>query len=254
MTKADQVVATVQQIYIYPVQSMRGVPVAGAFASLNGIYGDRRYAFVQKRLAGADGFPWMTGREQPRMVTYRPSFARPPALDDAEPPVAVRTPDGDALDVADPRLRERLEANAQVELILIKNGRGNYDSQHISIFSLRTLRVLEQESGASIDPRQFRANLYVEPENGQPFAEEGWLAQVLQVGEAVVAVTKKDTRCMMINLDPDSGNQRPEVLRTVTRLHNQQVGVYANVIVPGVVRAGDSIRVLATTKAGGNAD
>ena len=252
--RVGTVVGTVRQLYIYPVKSMRGMAVEQACVSLNGIYGDRRYAFVQKGCAATDSFPWMTGREQPRMITYQPAVARLPTFEDADPPVNVQTPDGDVFEVSDPRLRARVERDAQTELFLIKNGRGNYDSQHLSIFNLFTLSALEAESGASIDPRQFRANLYVESTEAQAFAEEGWLGHVLQIGTAVVAITKKDTRCMMINLEPRTGRQQPNVLRTVTRLHNQQAGVYANVMSPGVVRPGDVLRVLATTKAGGDAD
>jgi MOSC domain-containing protein YiiM len=46
---------------------------------------------------------------------------------------------------------------------------------------------------------------------------------------------------MMINLDPNTAIQHPEVLRAVTRAHNVQVGIYANVIVPGIVAVGDEI-------------
>ena len=102
--------------------------------------------------------------------------------------------------------------------------------------------------------RQFRPNLIVEGINGRPFEEEEGLGVVAQVGEAVVAVTKKDTRCMMINLDPESGTQHPEVLRALTRLHDQQAGIYANVISPGIVREGDVIRIIGTTKVTDDAD
>ena len=247
-------VATIQQLFVYPVKSMRGVRLPDVFVSLNGIYGDRRYAFVQKRLADRSAFPWMTGREQPRLVTYRPRLSRVPTREDADPPVYVRAPDGDEFPVDDPRLLQRLEADARAELFLLKNARGNYDTQHLSIFNLRTLRALELECNACIDVRQFRPNLIVEGINSRPFEEEEWLGVVAQVGEAVVAVTKKDTRCMMINLDPESGTQHPEVLRAVTRQHNQQAGIYANVLSPGIVREGDVIRIIGTTKVTDDAD
>ncbi len=246
-----ETLARIQELWVYPVKSMRGVPMDEAFVSLNGIYGDRRYAFVQSQRASTDGFPWLTGREQPRMITYQPRLVRQPTRADGDPPIRVSTPDGDEFDVSDPQLRAQLEADAGREVFLIKNGRGNYDTQHLSLFNLVTLRALELESESQIDPRQFRANCYVEPSDGMPFSEEQWLGHVLQIGEAVVAVTKKDTRCMMINLDPASGRQHPEVLRTVTRLHHQQAGIYANVLAPGVVRVGDAIRVLAVTHTSG---
>jgi uncharacterized protein YcbX len=239
------VLGTVRRLYIYPVKSMRGFALEEVHLGLNGIYGDRRYAFVRQDLAGYDGFPWMTGRQKARMVTYQPRFERPPTAEDASPTITVTTPEGDEFAVADPRLRERLEAEYQGPLILLKSNRGNYDSQHISLFGLATVEALALETGSAIDFRQFRANMYVEAACGRPFAEDDWLGQIQQIGTAVLSITKKDTRCMMINLDPENAIQHPEVLRAVARNHDEQAGIYANVIAPGVVRAGDTIRTLA---------
>ncbi len=237
------VVASVKHLYIYPVKSMRGVSVPAAHLGLNGFDGDRRYAFVRKDLATSDGFPWMTGRQTPRMILYSPRFVSAPIHDD-EPSVLVRTPEGAELAVEDPRLRELLEDEYKHDLFLLKNERGNFDSQHISLFSLLTVRQLAMESNRSIDLRQFRANLYLEPTDSMPFTEDSWISHSLQIGdEALIAVTKKDSRCMMINLDPESAVQHPEVLRTVARRHDEQAGVYANVIGPGLIRVGDPIRM-----------
>src|SRR5438270_8753635 len=104
VASASAVLGTVSQLYIYPVKSMRGVELDEAHVGLNGIYGDRRYAFVRHDLAGRDGFPWMTGRQQPRMITYAPRFERPPTAAEPFPPLVVRTPDGEELAVADARL------------------------------------------------------------------------------------------------------------------------------------------------------
>ncbi|MBI1802275.1 MAG: MOSC N-terminal beta barrel domain-containing protein, partial [Chloroflexi bacterium] len=65
-------VAVITQIALYPVKSMRGVAAPEAHLCLNGFYGDRRYAFVRKGLAASDGFPWMTGRQNPQMLLYAP--------------------------------------------------------------------------------------------------------------------------------------------------------------------------------------
>lgn len=234
--------ATIKQIFLYPVKSMRGVAVNTAHLSLNGFIGDRRYAFVQRELAATDGFPWLTGRDKPKMILYAPRFIRAPTAEDWDAPIVVQTPEGQELEIKDSRLERELAELYGHPVFLFKTKRGNFDSQHVSLFSLASLRDLESESASAIDPRQFRANLYIEPV-GDPFVEDEWVGRVLQIGaHARVGVTKKDTRCMMINLDPDSAKQNPAVLRTVTRYHNECVGIYANVIAPGVVRVGDVIQ------------
>jgi uncharacterized protein YcbX len=240
-----EVLATVKHLYIYPVKSMRGVPVEEVHIGLNGIYGDRRYAFVRQDSASLDDFPWLTGRNQTRMLLYVPHFERPPTHDDFDPPLRVATPDGKVFDIADEKLRERIESEHGGKLILLKSGRGNYDSQHISLFSLLSWQMLEMEAGVPIDKRQFRANVYVDPHEAAPFDENAWVGHILQIGSAVVGVTKRDTRCMMINIDPNTAQQQPQVLRTVARRHDEQAGVYANVIVQGLVRKGDPIRLIA---------
>ncbi len=234
--------AIVQSIYLYPVKSMRGVAVNQAHLSFNGFVGDRRYAFVQQALAATDGFPWLTGREKPKMILYAPRFLRQPTAEDWDAPIVVQTPQGQELEIGDSRLEQELGALFGHPLFLFKTKRGNFDSQHVSLFSLASLRDLENESAGAIDHRQFRANLYIEPV-GDPFIEDEWVGRVLQIGEhARVGVTKKDSRCMMVNLDPATAKQNPAVLQTVARYHDGCVGIYANVLAPGVVRVGDVIQ------------
>lgn len=238
----SNVIATIREIYLYPVKSMRGVAVSEAHLTLNGFVGDRRYAFVQEAIAATDGFPWFTGREKPKLILYTPRLERLPTPDDWDVPVLVETPDGEELEIRDARLTEQLSALYRHPLFLFKSKRGNFDSQHVSLFSTVTGAQLEAESNSQIDLRQFRANLYIEPRDGIPFVEDSWVGRVLKVGEsAIIGVTKKDSRCMMINLDPDTANQNPAILRTVAREHGECAGIYANVVSTGVVRVGDTI-------------
>ncbi len=237
--------ATIKQIYLYPVKSMRGVAVNKAHLSLNGFVGDRRYAFVRQELAANDGFPWMTGREKPRMILHAPRFLQTPTPEDWDVPIVVQTPEGAELEIGDSRLAQQIAALYGHPVLLFKTIRGNFDSQHVSLFSVHTLAELEAESESQIDYRQFRANLYIEPTDAIPFIEDSWVGRVLKLGErAVIGVTKKDSRCMMINLDPDTAKQNPAVLRTVVRHHEENAGIYANVVATGLVRVGDKIELV----------
>lgn len=221
---------------------MRGIAVEQAHLTINGFVGDRRYAFVREHLAATNGFPWMTGREKTKFILYAPRFERTPSPDDWDVPVVVETPEGRELEIGDRRLCDEIAALYGHPVFLFKTKRGNFDSQHVSLFSTHTLAQLEAESASQIDVRQFRANLVIEPADAIPFVEDAWVGRVLKIGDtALVGVTKKDSRCMMINLDPDTAEQNPAVLRTVARHHDECAGVYANVIVPGVVGVGDTI-------------
>src|SRR5881628_2523084 len=82
------VVGKIDSLWRYPVKSMRGEELDEAFAGFSGIYGDRLFAFESS--ASPKGFPYLTAREQNRLLQYRPHFrypekaARPVNLTEAE--------------------------------------------------------------------------------------------------------------------------------------------------------------------------
>lgn len=237
-------IATVVELFLYPVKSMAGVAVEHAHVGLDGLLGDRNYSFVRADQAAGNSFPWMTARQSARMLLYKPEFAALPTPDQAEPPVRVRTPEGQLYEAGDSALGEELVAKMGHPLFLLKSARGVFDCQHLSLFSLATLSALAAEAGCSIDRRQFRANIYMEPASGKPFEEETWTRCLLQIGDVVIGVTKRDGRCMIVNLDPDTATQNPKVLKTVVQGHQGQVGIYANVVRPGMIREGDPIQIV----------
>lgn len=238
-------IATVTELFLYPIKSMAGIAVEEAHVGLDGLLGDRTYSFVRADQAARNSFPWMTARESARMLLYKPEFAQAPTPDQAEPAVKVRTPEGQMRDAGDPAFCEELADKMGHPLFLLKSARGIFDCQHVSLFSLATVKALAAEAGCAIDRRQFRANLYIEPASGKAFEEETWTKALLQVGgEAIIGVTQRDSRCMMVNLDPESVEQNPRVLKTVAQGHQGQVGIYANVVRPGVIRVGNFIRLV----------
>ncbi|MGH9508971.1 MAG: MOSC domain-containing protein [Terriglobales bacterium] len=242
----SRVIATIAQLSLYPIKSMAGVSVPEAHVGLDGILGDRQYAFVRAEQAARNSFPWMTARESSRMLFYRPSFAQLPTSEKPEPAVRVRTPAGAECEPDDAGLREALASDLGQPLFLLKSARGMFDCQHLSIFSLASMRALSEQAGCPIDQRQFRANLYIEPASSQPFEEESWAHSLLEIGDQVLTgVTQRDPRCMMVNLNPETGTQDPRVLRAIAQKHQGQAGIYANVIRPGVIRVGDTIRIIA---------
>jgi MOSC domain-containing protein len=68
-------VGHVESLWRYPVKSMRGQEIAEAFLGFAGVYGDRLYAFRDG--AAQKGFPFLTAREQERMLLYQPRFRHP---------------------------------------------------------------------------------------------------------------------------------------------------------------------------------
>ncbi len=256
----------VESLWRYPVKSMQGERLEEAFIGFPGVYGDRLYAF--RSSAAPAAFPYFTGRELQELLLYRPAYrdreamARPSNLLEAEsigsgltPVYAgpgelaldVTTPAGAVFAIDDPRLVQVLREGVRAahELTLMRSDRAMTDCRPVSLISTQTVSQLGRELGAEMDKRRFRANVYLDLESGSGFGEDAFLGLKLQIGEkAVVEVMVRDGRCKMITLDPATGQANPDVMRLVSQSHEGKAGVYAAVLVEGMVRAGDVVRVV----------
>src|SRR5689334_19961559 len=261
-----KIVGKIDSLWRYPVKSMRGEQLPEAFVGFPGIYGDRLYAFCSS--AAPKGFPWLTAREQEAMLLYRPRYRYPErtmkpdnlaeaqAIGSGLTPVYgdlsdlaldVETPSGERLAIDDPRLLTLLRDGIRDkhELTLLRSHRAMTDCRPVSIFSLQTARALSQELGMEIDKRRFRANLYVDLESGKGFGEDEFVGRTLRVGARTqIAVLKRDSRCKIMTLDPDTAQPGPEIMRQLARDHEGQAGIYGAVLVEGTIRPGDEITLL----------
>ena len=96
-----------------------------------------------------------------------------------------------------------------------------------------------------IDRRRFRANFYADWAEDRPYRENELVGRTLQIGERLrLAVLERDPRCKMITIDPETGQTEQRVLIHVTKAHDGMAGVYAAVLVEGVVRQGDPIHLI----------
>src|SRR5205823_2850051 len=115
----------------------------------------------------------------------------------------------------------------------------------ISFFSLQTVRQLEKESEIPVDKRQFRANVYLDLPELHAFAEDQFVGRSLRLGSKVtVTITKRDGRCMMITLDPETAEKSPALLKTVAQKHEGKAGIYGAVLTEGMIRKGDPVELL----------
>lgn len=256
-------VGTIESLWRYPVKSMAGQELGSAYVGYSGIYGDRVYAIHDA--AAPAGFPWLTAREREHMLLFHPFFrdqesaSRPLNQEDAESSgatpvyaasadlmVDVRTPDGATLPIDDPALLHLLSEglHERHQLRLLSSVRSLTDCSPVSLFSVQTARCLGDELSIPIDKRRFRANLYLDLDSGG-FAEDQFVGRTLRIGgKVVLSVLKRDSRCKIITLDPDTADANPEVMKQVARAHERQVGIYAAVLVEGTIHPGDDVQLL----------
>ena len=254
-------VGTLDAIYRYPVKSMAGEEVTTSFVGYAGLMGDRAFAFVRKK--GPKGFPWHTGREQEDMVLFQPrfrdstgmaqpthveaSFAMGPGVIAVFPPpetfdVEVTAPDGRVYPVRSSELAADLERRGGEPVSLRFSERGLYDCRPISIFGNASASALQEELGTTMDRRRFRANFYVDWDKPHPYFENELVGRTLCIGERLrISVLERDPRCKMITIDPDTGDTDKRILHHVISTHEGAVGIYAAVLIEGIVRQGDPI-------------
>jgi uncharacterized protein len=228
-------VGRVTAAWRYPVKSMAGERLDSAPVTLQGVQGDRGYAFVQ---AGSKSpFPWLTGREMATLLQHRPTW-----VEGERPSLNVRTPGGEEWSIGSDELREHLERESGKQVFLLPNYRGSFDVAPVTLISAGTIGRIAEASGTDAEPGRFRMNFYIETESGEPFAEDAWVGRVLRIGETVrVGVTERDRRCLMITLHPQSAQSSPEVLKAAGELNEAYAGIYGAVLTPGEVREGDEI-------------
>jgi uncharacterized protein YcbX len=261
------IVGKVDSLWRYPVKSMRGEELDEAFASYSGIYGDRVFAF--RSSANHKGFPYFTAREQRRLLQYRPRFrypdkatrpinlieaesrnANPLVADLAELVVDVETPDGKTVAINDPTLIDMLRADVDQkhQVTLMQSQRAMTDCRPVSVFSLQSAQQLAEETGTRVDKRRFRANVYVDLTSANGFAENELVGRSVKIGpKVIISILERDARCVIITLDPDTGEQTPAILKKVAQAHAGMAGVYGAVLVEGLMHKGDPVELLEHT-------
>ena len=222
---------------------MRGEVLEAAELGWHGLDGDRRLAF--RRMDDRSGFPWLTASKLPELLLFAPNRREDGAPEDL--PTHVRTPDGEEMPVfsADLAAEVGRRYGAPVEMMQLKQG--IFDDACISVIASDTVREIARLAGLPPDVRRFRPNIVVRLLRPVPFQEDEWLGGVLSFGEKddddapAIAVTMRDVRCAMVNLDPDTARPAPEVLKAVVRANQNNAGIYGAVTRIGRLAVGQTI-------------
>ncbi len=232
----------VLELWRYPVKSLQGERLDAVTVTSAGLDGDRRYALFDV----GTGFG-LTGRRVPELL-----FASARLRDDGG--IDITLPDGsiarddDALSAwlgrrvmlrsADADFARRYENPVDFEHEAASawapfDGAGGvfHDSGRA-----RVSLVSETTIGAW-DPRRFRANVQLDGED-----EDAMVGSRMQLGGAVLDVSMRIGRCVMITRPQPGGVERDlDVLRTIKRDRGGRLAVGALVVEPGMVRVGDTL-------------
>ncbi len=113
----------------------------------------------------------------------------------------------------------------------------------VHIITTATLGHLANAQRSAVwDPRRFRPNLVIETQPGeQGLAEQSWIGQTLDMGGAKLACTATTPRCGAITRAQRDFGADTQVLRTVVKHAEQNLGIYGRAAEPGILNAGDEV-------------
>jgi len=234
-------IGQIKAIFRYPVKSMAGERLDTASLGWHGLDGDRRFAF--RRIADQGGFPWLTAGRMPELILFKPLCRDLGGGNQS--PTHVRTPEGKILELRGEELRAEIARRHGADVELMQLNQGVFDEASLSLITLATTLQIERESSRNLDIRRFRPNIFIETYRNEPFEEDHWVGKVMSFGEdaegGAVSVTLRDKRCVMINLDPETAQADPSVLKSVVRLNQNNAGVYGTVVITGDLSIGQRI-------------
>lgn len=111
----------------------------------------------------------------------------------------------------------------------------------VATASLNDLARRAEHPALTGQAARFRSTIVVE--TAEPYAEEGWTGEVLDLGGVSLRIGLPIPRCAVIDLHPETGARDVRLLKTLTgyrprnRAGEPVFGMFAEVVAPGVAQA-----------------
>ena len=142
-------------------------------------------------------------------------------------------------------LAAEIERRHGAPVQMMQLGQGIFDQASVSVIGAATVGELGRLAETPADARRFRPNVLVRSARDVPFEEDDWVGGVLTFGGSdeapAVAVTMRDPRCAMVNLDPDGGESTPAVMKACVRANDNHAGIYCTVTRAGRLAVGQAV-------------
>jgi hypothetical protein len=113
----------------------------------------------------------------------------------------------------------------------------------VSLINMASLHDYEAHAGGRRHRRRFRANVWFS--GAPPWSERNWVGQQIQLGGAVLRITKGIVRCPATEVNPETAERDIDAVAELRRFYGHtELGVHAKVIEGGRFALGDAIEVL----------
>jgi uncharacterized protein YcbX len=206
-------IGIVDAVWRYPTKSLRWESLDQAEVELTGLRGDRERALVVTSGHARAGKPYR-GKEHERLHL---------------------TADGAAA--------RALAAERGVE-VEERDGARFFDDAPVSLLLDRWLDDLNAHVGYAVEPVRFRPNFFVRAAPGFTALEEALSGWELAIGDVRLHVRGPIERCVATTYHPDGDASDPRILRFVAQHRQTWMGVYCDVVTPGIARRGDALLIV----------
>ena len=245
--------SVVDQIWRYPVKSLRGETVESSVVTARGLLGDRLWAVRngEGKLGSGKNTQRFRRFPGPALLSLSSRYPVEPSAGPTgiEPPVVIG-PDGSEYPVRDGSADRFFQRECGLaDLSVAPEGEVNhFDEEPVSLVGTATLWwVEEQFPGIATDVRRFRSNLVVR--TAEPFEEETWVGRTVRVGSGDNAVELVFShvleRCVMAAAEQADLPPVPGMLKLLAQRVDQpmRLAVVGAVTRPGVIRRGDTLTI-----------
>lgn len=263
----------VEEIWRYPVKSLRGERLTEARLDRRGLLGDRLWA-VRDPDSGKLGSGKNTTRFRrfpgPPLLELASRYPVEPGPDEVEPPFVIGR-DGREYSVLDGSADLFVQRHTGVRTLRVarESDVDHFDDGPVSLLGTATLRWVEENlPGIPVDRRRFRPNLVVR--TSEPFAEEAWVGRRIRIGgsgagdsgrgggessgdgssDGIAAGVELTVdmvlpRCVMVTMAQADLPDAPEVLKLLGTRADQPVklAIVGHPCGPGTIRVGDAVRL-----------
>jgi uncharacterized protein len=228
------------RLFVYPIKSVRGIELTEAQVLERGLEHDRRFMLVD------GGGNLVTSRQHPKLLTVSTALSGENLIVNAPGMPELRLP----LEVQGEERRVRVWFDWMPGLVVGDGASGWFseflrvpvrlvwmpehserrmnpefgpsrlsfaDGNPFHLVSESSIADLEDRVGAAVGVERFRPNLVVR--GAQAYAEDRWTR--VTFGSLEFKVHEPCARCMVVNLEPTTGQIGVEPLRTLARYRRQ---------------------------------
>ena len=229
-------------LWRYPVKSVGGESRESLRLEARGVRGDRAWALRDAQGKLGSGKTTRRFRFFDGLLGFAAEL--PDRLDavDGEPRPVLRFPDGRVFEAGDPAADAALSAwFGDTVALAPETDVPHLDSGPVHLLTSASLAWLRRAlPDSDIDAARFRPNLLIATDDEGP-VESGWIGRRLRIGEVLLQVREPTQRCAMVTAPQGALGRDLSILRELAQRVDACFGVYADVIVPGILRRGDPV-------------